>query len=53
MIHYQQYPSAKVPVKLNSVNFHGVFNNLKYNMNDQQTPNNKVGQNNQGNFGGV
>lgn len=53
MIHYQQYPSAKVPVKLNSVNFDGVFNNLKYNMNDQQTPNNKVGQNNQGNFGGV
>lgn len=27
MIHYSQYPTAKVPVKLNSVNFDGVFNN--------------------------
>lgn len=39
MIHYSQYPTAKVPVKLNAVNFDGVFNNLKYNMQDaQQTP---------------
>ena len=29
MIHFAQYPTAKVPVKLNAVNFDGVFNNLK------------------------
>lgn len=49
MIHYSQYPSAKVPVKLNAVNFDGVFNNLKYNSGqiqaagigpDGQTPSN-------------
>jgi hypothetical protein len=28
MIHYQQYPQSKVPVKLGSVNFDGVFNNM-------------------------
>ena len=56
MIHYSQYPSSKVPVKLNSVNFDGVFNNLKYNMQpDGQTPQamqmqNKMGQ---GPIGGV
>lgn len=55
MIHYSQYPSSKVPVKLNSVNFDGVFNNLKYNMQEGQTPQamqmqNKMGQ---GAFGGV
>ena len=38
MIHYSQYPQSKVPVKLNAVNFDGVFNNLKYNMQDGQTP---------------
>jgi len=32
MIHYSQYPQSKVAVKLNSVNFDGVFNNMKYNM---------------------
>lgn len=32
LIHYSQYPSVKVPVKLNAVNFDGVFNNLKYGM---------------------
>lgn len=29
MIHFAQYPTVKVPVKLNAVNFDGVFNNLK------------------------
>lgn len=29
MIHFAQYPTVKVPVKLNSVNFDGVFNNMK------------------------
>ena len=29
MIHFSQYPTAKVPVKLNAVNFEGVFNNMK------------------------
>lgn len=29
MIHFAQYPNAKVPVKLNAVNFDGVFNNVK------------------------
>ena len=44
MIHYSQYPTAKVPVKLNSVNFDGVFNNLKYNMEaNGETPNAKGG----------
>ena len=38
MIHQSQFPSVKVPVKLNAVNFDGVFNNLKYSMADQQTP---------------
>lgn len=27
MIHFTQYPTAKVPVKLNAVSFEGVFNN--------------------------
>ena len=38
MIHYSQFPSVKVPVKLNAVNFDGVFNNMKYQQIDQQTP---------------
>jgi len=29
MIHFAQYPTVKVPVKLNAVNFDGVFNNMK------------------------
>ena len=29
MIHFAQYPTVKVPVKLNAVNFDGVFNNFK------------------------
>mmetsp|Transcript_24695 Transcript_24695/g.21930 ORF Transcript_24695/g.21930 Transcript_24695/m.21930 type:complete len:388 (+) Transcript_24695:144-1307(+) len=29
MIHFSQYPNTKVPVKLNAVNFDGVFNNMK------------------------
>jgi Leucine-rich repeat len=29
MIHFAQYPTVKVPVKLNAVNFDGVFNNIK------------------------
>lgn len=29
LIHFAQYPTVKVPVKLNAVNFDGVFNNLK------------------------
>jgi hypothetical protein len=37
MIHYSQYANAKVPVKLNAVNFDGVFNNLKYQMNQDGT----------------
>jgi len=37
MIHFSQYPAAKVPVKLNSVNFDGVFNSMK-SFADQQYP---------------
>lgn len=45
MIHYSQYANAKVPVKLNAVNFDGVFNNLKYQMNqDGTTPQNVQGK---------
>ena len=29
MIHFAQFPTVKVPVKLNAVNFDGVFNNIK------------------------
>lgn len=29
MIHFAQFPTVKVPVKLNAVNFDGVFNNVK------------------------
>mmetsp|Transcript_17811 Transcript_17811/g.27562 ORF Transcript_17811/g.27562 Transcript_17811/m.27562 type:complete len:82 (+) Transcript_17811:4475-4720(+) len=29
-IHYSQYQTSKVPVKLNSVNFDGVFNNNNF-----------------------
>ena len=45
MIHYSQYPTAKVPVKLNSVNFDGVFNNnsMQQNLNPQG-PGGKPGQ---------
>lgn len=45
MIHFSQYPTAKVPVKLNSVNFDGVFNNLKM-FQDQQSPSTKNFSNN-------
>ncbi len=38
MIHYSQYPSSKVPVKLNAVNFDGVFNNMK-SFSEQPSPN--------------
>jgi len=31
MIHYQQYQNSKLPVKLNSVNFDGVFNGMRLN----------------------
>lgn len=37
MIHFSQFPTSKVPVKLNSVNFDGVFNNLKM-FQDQPSP---------------
>jgi hypothetical protein len=54
MIHYSQYPSAKVAVKLNSVNFDGVFNNLKYNqIQDGATPQNVPGGKGPQNFSGV
>jgi len=32
MIHYSYNPTSKVPVKLNAVNFDGVFNNFKYSL---------------------
>lgn len=32
LVHFQQYPTVKVPVKLNPVNFEGVFNNVKFQM---------------------
>lgn len=32
LVHFQQYPTVKVPVKLNPVNFDGVFNNMKFQM---------------------
>lgn len=38
MIHFAQYPSVKVPVKLNNVNFEGVFNGGKIQYQDSQTP---------------
>lgn len=37
LIHFAQLPTSKVPVKLNSVNFDGVFNNVKV-FQEQQTP---------------
>ena len=40
MIHFSQYPAAKVPVKLNAVNFEGVFNNLRM-FQDQPSPSSK------------
>ena len=42
MIHFAQYPTVKVPVKLNAVNFDGVFNNFKV-FQEQPSPN-TVGQ---------
>jgi len=36
MVHFSQYPTVKVPVKLNAVNFEGVFNNIK--LFQDQTP---------------
>ena len=43
MVHFQQYPTVKVPVKLNPVNFDGVFNNIKFQM-EQQSPQGQVPQ---------
>ena len=37
MIHFAQYPTVKVPVKLNAVNFEGVFNNMKVFQEQPQT----------------
>ena len=37
LVHFQQYPTVKVPVKLNPVNFDGVFNNVRMQV-DTQTP---------------
>jgi len=37
MIHFSQFPNSKVPVKLNAVNFDGVFNNVKI-FQDQPSP---------------
>jgi Leucine-rich repeat (LRR) protein len=37
MIHFSQFPTAKVPVKLNAVNFDGVFNSIKV-FQDQPSP---------------
>lgn len=39
MVHFQQYPTVKVPVKLNPVNFDGVFTNLKFQL-EQPSPQN-------------
>lgn len=48
LIHFSQFPISKVPVKLNSVNFDGVFNNLKM-FQDQPSPGVKnTGQGNTG-----
>jgi hypothetical protein len=53
MIHFAQYPTVKVPVKLNAVNFDGVFNNIKAfseaqaagtGGNPQQNPNGQIVQ---------
>ena len=46
MVHFQQYPTVKVPVKLNPVNFDGVFNNIKFQM-EQATPQGQLPQLNQ------
>ena len=37
-MHFQQYPTVKVPVKLNPVNFDGVFNNMKFQMEQGNQP---------------
>ena len=51
LLHNQQYPQQKVPVRLNAVNFDGVFNNMKYSMAEQPTPQGLVNQ--KGQLGGV
>jgi Leucine-rich repeat len=38
LVHFQQFPTVKVPVRLNPVNFEGVFNNMRSQL-DSQTPN--------------
>lgn len=47
MIHFSQYSTAKVPVKLNAVNFDGVFNNMKV-FQDQPSPATKTHNHNTG-----
>jgi len=42
MVHFSQYPTVKVPVKLNAVNFDGVFNNIR--LFQDQTPTQSAGQ---------
>lgn len=44
LVHFQQYPTVKVPVKLNPVNFDGVFNNVRM-QGDALTPSSLSGQN--------
>ena len=51
MIHFAQYPTVKVPVKLNAVNFDGVFNNMKMYQVEQPTPGSNVLVNQKGNSG--
>lgn len=45
MIHFAQYPTVKVPVKLNAVNFDGVFNNIKAFSEAQAAGTGNTGQN--------
>lgn len=48
MIHFSQFTTAKVPVKLNAVNFDGVFNNMKSFPDQPPQANPKGGQYNSG-----
>ena len=52
MIHFAQYPTVKVPVKLNAVNFDGVFGNMKV-YQDQPSPANGNQMQKQGLGGGI
>jgi Leucine-rich repeat (LRR) protein len=47
MIHFSQFTNSKVPVKLNAVNFDGVFNSLKSFADQSSTDNRKANQNQQ------